>query len=115
MSALPVRMLLAVMPMMMLVPTPARAALAGSGTADDPYVIYTSYELGNDFYNDVIHGRTENKYYKLADNWDNGSSPLHTMLGRNAYYFSGHFDGNGKTVTIDIWGGGFRERTVQGY
>lgn len=104
MSALPVRMLLAVMPMMMLVPTPARAALAGSGTADDPYIIYTSYELGNDFYNDVIHGRTENKYYKLADNWDNGSSPLHTMLGRNAYYFSGHFDGNGKTVTIDIWG-----------
>ena len=64
----------------------------GSGTANDPYMIYGSTDLAN-FVSNVNNGTTSSAYYKLMA--DLSASGIGTVTTA----FSGTFDGNGHTLT----------------
>ena len=49
----------------------------------------------------VNDGTGSNGYYKLADDFDN-STPVTTMAGTTEHPFAGLFDGNGKTLVVNI-------------
>ena len=81
--------------------------LAGSGTKTDPYIIgdaaqwqvfATSLNEGKNYMAD---------YIKLADDFDNSNEPI-TMMASTADNpidcFQGHFDGNGRTLHINLTG-----------
>lgn len=76
-------------------------ALLGSGTASDPYLIHNTNEW-NMFCGAVNDGTGADKYYKLSDNFNNSSSPAILMAGTQEHPFTGHFDGNGRTLTVNI-------------
>ena len=81
--------------------------LAGSGTQGDPYIIgdaaqwqvfATSLNEGKKYMAD---------YIKLADDFDNSDEPITMMAGASDdlnFLFQGHFDGNGRTLHIDLSG-----------
>ena len=78
-------------------------AFKGSGTEKDPYII----EKGEDWAHISWMISTEDTrpnyiraYYKLADDFDNSSDPTTYMIGYQTY-FSGHIDGNGKTLYVN--------------
>ena len=72
---------------------------SGDGTEDSPYII--KYKSDLDFFVTMIsEGTDTDKYYKLADSWDNTDNPLTRMAGTADYKFCGHFDGNGKTLYV---------------
>ncbi len=50
----------------------------------------------------LIPVRTQIKYYKLSDSWDNSNSPVTTAVGTESNSFTGTFDGNGKTLNVNI-------------
>ena len=69
----------------------------GSGTEADPYVIHN---LGgwNDLAVNVSNGNSySGEYFKLGKN----ISGITTVVGNTTYPFSGHFDGNGKTLNVN--------------
>ena len=70
----------------------------GSGTETDPYIISSSAELKNMINSSVD---TSGKYYKLSDDFDNTTVLTEPLDGKD-YVFAGTFDGNGKTVNVDI-------------
>ena len=69
----------------------------GSGTSLSPYVISTSAEW-NEFTNYVNNGvfGFNTAYYQLAAN-----ITVTTMVGTEGHRFKGHFDGDGKTLTLN--------------
>lgn len=81
--------------------------LAGSGSQDNPYIIgdaaqwqvfATSLNEGKNYMAD---------YIKLADDFDNSDDPITLMASASDnqnYWFQGHFDGNGRTLHIDLNG-----------
>ena len=72
---------------------------SGSGTSESPYIISTTAqwnELANKVNNAVFGFNTA--YYKLADGID--GITVTTMVGTEDHRFKGHFDGNGKTLTV---------------
>ena len=69
----------------------------GSGTSESPYIISSSDEW-NEFANNVnssVYG-FNTAYYKLTAN-----ITVTTMAGTENHKFKGHFDGNGKTLTLN--------------
>ena len=79
-----------------------------TGTADDPYIISTVAEW--DKLADQVAGtndHTQNgfyrRYFKLSDTWDNSNEPITRMIGTDgSHAFLGTFDGNGKTLTVNL-------------
>ena len=81
--------------------------LAGSGTQGDPYIIgdaaqwqvfATSLNEGKNYMANSI---------KLADDFDNSDDPVTLMASASDnqnYWFYGHFDGNGRTLHINLSG-----------
>lgn len=71
----------------------------GSGTADTPYLI-SNEEDWNKLVTLVNNGKGEfaSAYYKIDDQASNIT--VTTMLGNSTNRFKGHFDGNGKTLTV---------------
>ena len=79
--------------------------LAGSGTQGDPYIIgdaaqwqvfATSLNEGKNYFAN---------YIKLADDFDNSDEPITMMASASdnqGYWFQGHFDGNGRTLHINL-------------
>lgn len=78
--------------------------LKGSGTEDDPFLIGNVSEW-NRFAVDVNYGVNADKIYKLTDNIGGVDDPITTIVGTD-FPFEGTFDGNGKTVNVDIYNAG---------
>ena len=88
-------------------------ALAGNGTETDPYIIADAndwYVFGKYIHENVDH--MAEKYYKLADDFDNSNEPITEMIattkkdpndGKTIQTpFCGTLDGNGRTLHIDL-------------
>ena len=76
-------------------------AWSGSGTADSPYILSTGDDWAT-FVTRVNAGTDADMYYKLADTWDNSANAVTVAVGTEAHPFAGTFDGNGKTLCVDI-------------
>ena len=87
--------------------------LAGNGIETDPYIIADAndwYVFGKYIHENVDH--MAEKYYKLADTFDNSNEPITEMIAttkenpnggdpiRTPFY--GTLDGNGRTLHIDL-------------
>lgn len=73
---------------------------SGTGTKEDPILIGTAAELRY-FAEQVNDGKLSDAYVELKNDINVPSS--WTPLGKNAKFpFSGHFDGNGHSVTITV-------------
>ncbi|GEM_PF-3076243 len=74
----------------------------GSGTIEDPYLIYNIQALQEIAYDTDF---LDNKYFRLAcdldatnmDNWNNGAGFM--PIGNSMNKFTGYFDGAGHTIT----------------
>lgn len=73
--------------------------ITGSGTEDDPYVIYTGEQLGEiaSNYNDLITA-PDYTYYKLGHDIDL-SEVDYAPIGTSSIPFYGEFDGNGHKIS----------------
>ena len=87
--------------------------LSGNGTETEPYIIADAndwYVFGKYIHENVDH--MADKYYKLADNFDNSNEPITEMIattkkdpndGKTIHTpFYGTLDGNGRTLHIDL-------------
>ena len=74
----------------------------GSGTSESPYIISNSDEWDEfaDKVNNGIFG-FNTAYYKLA-----ADITVTTMVGTDGHKFKGHFDGDGKTLTLSYGSAG---------
>ena len=79
-------------------------ALAGAGTSSDPYIIADAndwYIFGKYINEDAAN--VSDKYYKLADTFNNINDPITEMIATDANKpFCGTLDGNNKTLHIAI-------------
>lgn len=80
----------------------ATGPLNGAGTSDNPFIISNADNWAK-FAADVRNGINTDKYYQLAYNYDN-STKLSQFVGTSEHPFTGNFNGNGKTVSIQISG-----------
>ncbi len=85
----------------MITVSTARAEITGSGNYNDPYVLNTAEDWAT-FAEKINDGSYFNKYYKLSDTWDNSSSPVTVTVGTKDHPFTGTFEGNGKTLYVNI-------------
>lgn len=79
--------------------------LAGSGTQGDPYIIgdANQWQVFATLLNEGKNYMAD--YIKLADDFDNSDEPITLMAStsdNSDYWFQGHFDGNGRTLHIDL-------------
>ena len=76
---------------------PALVQLPGSGTEEYPYEIGSkqAWDIFVSYVNNGSQGYAT-AYYKLTDNIS-----VTTMLGSENHRFKGHFDGDGKTLTVN--------------
>lgn len=75
--------------------------LPGSGTSNDPYIIDS--DKWPRFVQHINVGWRADKHYKLSDSFDNTAYPVTEMVGlRDEYPFRGVFDGNGKTLHVNL-------------
>ena len=72
---------------------PINNALKGSGTKEDPYLIYTTDDMRK-----VSNQNTDGKYYSLKANLDYKDKQYY-MIGTSLKPFKGTFDGNGYTIS----------------
>ena len=76
------------------------AVLVGSGTEYDPYLISSENDLAYvaKQVNDAVT-KYEGTYFKLTVDLDLGNKPWAPIGQLKANYFSGHFDGDGHTIS----------------
>lgn len=83
----------------------ANAEITGIGTEKSPYII-ASVDDWQAFAEIIASGNMDRSaYYKLSDEWDNSESPITRMVSTDdtsGKCFDGIFDGNGKTLTVNI-------------
>ena len=79
----------------------AWAEITGSGTAAEPYVLNEAADWAT-FASNVYNGTNADKFYKLSDTWDNTASAVTATVGTESHPFTGTFDGNSKTLTVNI-------------
>ena len=75
--------------------------MTGSGTDTDPFIIADAQDWAT-FASNISNSIDADKYYKLADDFNdfnNADNPVREMIRGE---FNGHFDGNGKTIYVDI-------------
>ena len=70
------------------------------GTSSRPYEIHNKNDWDT-FAARINAGEYTSDYYKLADDFDN-SVAITTPVGTGSEPFRGHFDGNGKTLLVNI-------------
>ena len=70
------------------------------GTSSKPFEIHNSTDWDN-FAAKIASGTATSDYYKLADDFDN-SVAITSPVGTEYEAFCGHFDGNGKTLVVNI-------------
>ncbi len=75
--------------------------LSGSGTQSDPYVIADAADWAT-FAANVNAGTNASAYYQLSNSFSNASSPVGATVGTESSPFTGTFDGNGRTLNVDI-------------
>jgi hypothetical protein len=76
--------------------------LAGDGTAESPFLI-TNADDWSIFASHINVGSNADKYYQLSDSFDNMTDAITETVGlRDDYPFSGTFDGNLKTLNVNI-------------
>ena len=103
------KVLFAVLSMLALAVGQTAKAMTGTGTQTDPFVI-SSVADWNTFAANVNAGTNADKYYQLDANIGSSSDPVTSMVGlrddTNSILnpFSGHFDGNGKTLYVNVGG-----------
>ena len=85
----------------MITATGAWADMPADGSAENPYIINNATDWAT-FAADINAGTNTTACYKLADDFDNSSSPVSAMVGSQANAFRGTFDGNGKTLYVNI-------------
>lgn len=73
-----------------------------SGTEADPYVIDTNADLSA--LRDRVNAGTESgdMYYRLTQNLNISSTTDWEPIGTDDHPFTGHFDGNGKSIHVNI-------------
>lgn len=92
---------------MLLTASTAWATITGTGTQADPYVLSTVDDW-NTFASNVNNNTKDysGEYVKLSDSWDNNGNPVTTWVGYNYVgtyrFFKGTFDGNGKTLWVNL-------------
>ena len=96
------KVLFAVLSMLALTMGQTAKAMTGTGTQADPYVIADVNDW-NTFAANVNAGTDADKYYKMADGFVD-STPVTVMVGTDTNPFTGHFNGNGKTLYVNISG-----------
>ena len=83
----------------------ANAEITGIGTEKSPYII-ASVDDWQAFAEIIASGNMDRSAcYKLSDDWDNSESPITRMVSTDdtsGKCFDGIFDGNGKTLTVNI-------------
>ena len=72
-------------------------ALIGTGTQDDPYLIYTTSDF-NQIATMVEHGQNFSGQYIQLEN----DISVTRTVGSDGHRFSGIFNGNGKTITVNL-------------
>ncbi len=77
--------------------------LPGGGTLGNPYIISNTRDWAA-FAANVRVGIKADKYYKLADGFNNSDSPVTQMIGYGNNPFRGHFLGNGRTLHVNMSG-----------
>ena len=79
-------------------------ALAGNGTETEPYIIADAndwYIFGKYINEDAAN--VSDKYYKLADDFNNSNEPITEMIATDENKpFCGKLDGNGRTLHIAL-------------
>lgn len=98
----------------------ADANFSGSGTEADPFIIENNTKLlklaslVNDNFSSPYGASTV--YYKLSDDFDNSSEPFTGTIGNaTTKTFHANFDGNQKTIHLNIEGGSFTYLGLLGY
>ncbi|MCR5119970.1 MAG: hypothetical protein K6B44_10200, partial [Lachnospiraceae bacterium] len=77
-------------------------SLSGNGIKDDPYLIKNADDW-KVFAESVNDGHHTEAYYKLSDDFDNGQDPVDCPAGKSDMSdFCGVFDGNGRTLYVDM-------------
>ena len=88
---------------MAVMSTMAWADITGSGTETDPFVLHN---VGD--WNAFADENTSNVYWasnvyvKLSDDWDNSTDGIRRTTGTSSHFYKGHFDGNGKTLYLNL-------------
>lgn len=77
----------------------------GSGTANDPYIIDDVTDLNT--FASLVNSGTTNACAKLSDNFSVEAISGWTPIGNADNKFTGVFDGNGQTITINITDGDY--------
>ena len=78
--------------------TYSEAFSSGSGTEADPYIIMNGNDLYKLSYDATMQNTYLGTYFKLGDDINLGGN-IWTPIGPSSEFaFSGHFDGNGKTI-----------------
>ena len=80
----------------------------GSGTAESPYILANTADWAA-FATKVNDGTYADKHFKLSNTWDNSAAAVTATVGTEQNPFQGTFDGNGKTLRVNI-----NETTTQG-
>ena len=73
----------------------------GNGTAESPYILANADDWAA-FANKVNDGTYADKHFKLSDTWDNSAAAVTATVGTEQNPFQGTFDGNGKTLRVNI-------------
>lgn len=76
-------------------------AWSGEGTADAPYLIESTADW-EAFAANVNAGINADNCYKLSDSWNNTGNAVTATVGAEGHPFTGTFDGNGKTLYVNI-------------
>ena len=106
------RKLLSLLVLLMTAATGSWAAIGGAGTQDDPYTISSAADW-NDFCESFSTKNYADQFVKLtcniptADEVDAGTNAV-TKMAAETYqgnYFKGTFDGDGKTITVNLGNG----------
>lgn len=78
------------------------AEISGSGSLTDPFILSDKNDWDT-FADNINMGINADKYYKLSDSFNNSAEPITKMAGNNnSYPFQGSFDGNGKSLVVNI-------------
>ena len=90
----------------------AVAEWEGTGTEDDPYLIYVNRQwellatrVNNPGTNEEAQQGYSGKFFKLMNDLTFDSKNTMTMLGNSEHSFCGTFDGNGHTLTVNLSSG----------
>ena len=79
--------------------------LSGEGTEESP-ILLASVDDWNEFVGLINNGFNNDSYFKMTDDIGTESAPVTNMAGLDSdHCFSGNFDGNWKTLTVNLTSG----------